>query len=525
MNLLYNKPRTADAAEIRARIFNVLPAASYQFEKLFGLLDIEYSDRTETACVECKDTPKLLLNRKFVEEYCSDDGDLFLLILHELYHVILGHTRLFPRVDRIDNIAFDAVINSILCRTVGRTVGVRLFTSTNPWEDFPARLLRPPPGWPNAISAALTKLPAAEARVIRLLYGKGDESVTYHDIYRLLRRSFGKTDDSGAFPLETLATGEEQTPPPAGESNGNAGKERARELSPIARRDPENSQGAASTKKGTRRVKAGGVLIARLLGNHENHDQADSLLTGVIRRIVEGWPPPPVRISGRDEGKTAENFQLKGEAKPGAKFTKAFKRLLRRYGVYSRSGPAVYRRELTPTEFIHESVIPDERDRRVPALKSITGRTPLIYRSLDCHIRPRAKRCPVVHLYLDVSGSMSGYLPYLTAACREPFRRGELKLFAFSTVVSEVKGIDLTRATFANTHGTDINAVLRHASAIPKKKQPKAILIVTDGYVGPAQSNLVSSIAKIRTVAALTDPAYEKDLKPWISELNRLPKL
>ena len=97
MNLLSHKPRTREAAAIRDRIFNVLPAASYQMEKLFGLLDIDFSDAIPTACVECSMTPRLLLNKEFVEEYCSSDGDLFLLILHELHHVILGHTRLFPR--------------------------------------------------------------------------------------------------------------------------------------------------------------------------------------------------------------------------------------------------------------------------------------------------------------------------------------------------------------------------------------------------------------------------------------------
>ena len=47
----------------------------------------------------------------------------FLLILHELYHVILGHTRLFSRVSPIDNIVFDAVINSMLCPPVGTDRG------------------------------------------------------------------------------------------------------------------------------------------------------------------------------------------------------------------------------------------------------------------------------------------------------------------------------------------------------------------------------------------------------------------
>jgi hypothetical protein len=121
MNILFNRPSTPEAAAIRERIFNVLPAASYQMEKLFGLFDIEFSNETETACVECRTTPRLLLNKGFLDEYCRDDGDLFLLILHELYHVILGHTRLFRRVTPIDNIVFDPVINSMLCRTVGRT--------------------------------------------------------------------------------------------------------------------------------------------------------------------------------------------------------------------------------------------------------------------------------------------------------------------------------------------------------------------------------------------------------------------
>jgi uncharacterized protein with von Willebrand factor type A (vWA) domain len=201
-----------------------------------------------------------------------------------------------------------------------------------------------------------------------------------------------------------------------------------------------------------------------------------------------------------------------------------FKGLLRRCGLYSARATAVYRSELVLEEFVKESVVPDERDRRLSALKKMTGRAPLIYRCPESRLRPRPKRVPVVHLYLDVSGSMAACLPYLTAVCREPFRRGELKLFAFSTVASEVKGSDLTKAIFANTLGTNINAVLEHAANIPQKKRPTVILIVTDGYVGSARSDLLSRIGGMRTVAALTDPAYEADLVPWISELNRLPK-
>jgi len=461
MNLLAHRPRTAEAALIRERIFNVLPAASYQMEKLFGLLDIEFSDRTETACVECRATPRLLLNRQFVEEHCREDGDLFLLILHELHHIILGHTRLFPRVTPIDNIVFDAVINSMLARTVGRSVGVGLFTRFYTYDKFPERLLRPPPGWPGCFKGALKGLPEREARAVELLYGPDAGAITYYDIYELLRQSLG---------------------------DGEAG-----------------------------------IPDVVLLGNHGEDPSENSLLTQVVRRIVEGWPPPPFRISGRDEGKDGSDYFLSQTEQPGAAFQRAFAQVLRRCGVNGGRGPAVYRRRLSARERTIETVIPDARDRRVTALRSFYGHNPLVYRSELNDIRPRPLRVPVVHLYLDVSGSMSACLPHLTAVCREPFRRGELAIFAFSTVVSNLKGTDLTKVAIRNTGGTDINAVLEHFGRIPKKRRPRVILIATDGYVGPVRDDLRSTLGRTRVVAALTHPGYADDLKPWVHQIIQLP--
>lgn len=460
MNLLTHKPRTPEAAAIRARIFNVLPAASYQMEKLFGLLDIEYSDRIDTAAVECRITPRLLLNPQFINEYCASDGNLFLLILHELHHVILGHTRLFPRGNLIDNIAFDAVINSMLSNTVGRSVGIDLFTRTNPFDSFPARLLRPPPGWPGPFEDALAGLPSIEARVIRLLYGKAEGSVTYFDIYEALRNSLREIDLSGFV----------------------------------------------------------------LLGNHAVEGTDNPLLSGVVRGIVEKWPPPPFRISGRDEGKTPANYYLNREARPGAAFQKAFTQVLRKCGIHCGRGPASYRPVVTLCERGVESVVPDGHDRRITALRSLTGRNPLVYRSSIQQARIRPLRVPVVHLYLDVSGSMEDCIPFLTAVCREPFRRGELKIFAFSTVVSEVKGADLSKAGIKNTGGTHIDTVLRHVTEIHPRNRPKIILLATDGYVGEASGELLGQLGKIRTIAAITSPPHTKDLQPWVDEIIQLPK-
>ena len=447
MNILFNRPSTPEAAAIRERIFNVLPAASYQMEKLFGLFDIEFSDETETACVECRTTPRLLLNKGFLDEYCQDDGDLFLLILHELYHVILGHTRLFPRVTPIDNIVFDAVINSMLCRTVGRTVGTRLFTRINSYDSLPERLLRPPPGWPDDFQGAIAGLPPEEQRIIDLLYGAAESSeLTYRDIYELLCKELSECELRNAF----------------------------------------------------------------LLGSHGPEQREDGLLKEAVRRIVEGWPPPPFRIAGRDEGRSAENFWLRPAENPGRAFQKAFERVLRKCGIHAGRGPAVYRRQMTNCQRTVETVLPNARDRRVPALRSFLGQAPLFYRSELSERRPRPLPVPIVHLYLDVSGSMTACLPYLSAACREPFRRGELKIFAFSTVVSELKGHDLSKAPVRNTWGTDINPVLEHATSIPAKRRPKVILIATDGYVGRGRSDLIARLGRTRAVAALTHPGHAR---------------
>jgi hypothetical protein len=118
---------------------------------------------------------------------------------------------------------------------------------------------------------------------------------------------------------------------------------------------------------------------------------------------------------------------------------------------------------------------------------------------------------------------METYLPALTAVCREPFRRGEIKVFGFSTVVSEAKGINLTTIPFQNTGGTSIRAVLEHFAGIPLPRRPRVMLIVTDGDVGVPPQDLVRELKKTRVVAAITAPYQTKYLEGWVREIVRLP--
>ena len=96
------------------RIHNLIAAMPYGLEKMLSLMDIEESTDVKTACVPIGGRPKIVLNPEYVKEHCETDEKLYMLIQHELHHVLLGHTRLFKRSTPQHNIAFDAIINAML---------------------------------------------------------------------------------------------------------------------------------------------------------------------------------------------------------------------------------------------------------------------------------------------------------------------------------------------------------------------------------------------------------------------------
>lgn len=167
-----------DEEKIVARILDVIPPQSFELTTFLSLFRVRFSDKTETACVTCGDSPELLLNKDFIEEHCKTNEHLFMLVMHELYHVILGHTRLFPRSTKVRNLVFDAVINALLCSLFPQPAFTSFFTGYYPSDKMPFALLRPigngtPPEAENALN---------------LLYG-GTNTGTYYDVYEALLKS------------------------------------------------------------------------------------------------------------------------------------------------------------------------------------------------------------------------------------------------------------------------------------------------------------------------------------------------
>ena len=167
-----------DEEKIIARILDVIPPRSFELTTFLTLFRVRFSEKTKTACVTCGESPELLLNKEFIEAHCQTNEHLFMLVMHELYHVILGHTTLFPRATEVRNLVFDAVINAILCSLFPTPEFTSFFTDYYPSDKMPFALLRPKgEGTPLAAESAL-----------KLLYG-GSDTGTYHDVYEALLKS------------------------------------------------------------------------------------------------------------------------------------------------------------------------------------------------------------------------------------------------------------------------------------------------------------------------------------------------
>lgn len=129
---------------IKKRLYSIIPVGTLQMQEFLSLLNIRLTKaETKTACVTCSYKPELIINSDFIDEHCKSDEHLFMLVMHELYHIILGHTTLFNRTSIIDNIAFDAVINAMLCRMFPSEEYVSFFKQINSSKSFPSCLLRP----------------------------------------------------------------------------------------------------------------------------------------------------------------------------------------------------------------------------------------------------------------------------------------------------------------------------------------------------------------------------------------------
>lgn len=471
---------------LRARILNVLPAATYQMDRFFQFADIVLSDRSETACVEVGPQPRLHLNAAFVRKHCRRDEHLLMLVLHELYHVILGHTRLFPRLTEAHNVAFDAVINSLLCRQFRDPQYLSFFNGLNGLRRFPGRLLRPPKGWPDRCVFA-ADVSEKERTLMELLYGQRADSVTYQEILDLLQ---GTLPERG---------GEDNAKPAADDlSNDKAGY--------VLLGDHGGQNGS---------------------GQMDETAVADALVKDILRRVTDKWPAGASLGMGRGDGQTPFSYLMPKPRNPRAEFLAALRRLLDRAGVL-RPGPGTpYAWQRVSFGQERSSVLPDWRDRHAHSREALMDCAPLLYRNEVNVSRLRWRPRHVAHVYLDISGSMNEHLPWLAGALEPLQRRGLCRLYAFSTVVAEVRRGGLLQDRIANTFGTDIRCVYDHFLGLPRQRKPQRVVVLTDGLTGKPNPNQVTEARghKVSVSVGLVGGGCAADLQECAASIESLPSL
>jgi len=450
---------STDITPLKDRLFECLPAGRYALAGLLRLVDIVETDAVPTAAVECHAQPRLLVNPAFVAEHAATPEKLMMLVLHEIHHVLLGHTRRLTGPTPEDNLVFDAIINALLCRMFPQPAYTALFRDLYADDAFPACLLRPPEGWDPA--ARVVPMPPALARkglgparqVYASLYSR--EGASYEDVRHVLRALLQRRRSSpGELPL-------------LGDHAGDSG-------------------------------------LASASGSAFAQGVAD---------IVRRWPAPPQPLQGLSLDELVREGRVRVQRPPGAR--RLLRELICRVAAGGSARLGAMRWTSAPLTVETPVPMPDRRALTCRAL----GMTPLLYRG-EVAAAQRLPEQERVHVYVDVSGSMEGIKGPLYGAVLDCVALVHPTVHLFSTRVAEVTPAQMRAGVCQSTGGTDIQCVTRHMA---RHRVRRAVLLTDGcvGQAGPVGADVLRA-ARLG-VGYLGDHVDERALAPYANASVRLP--
>ncbi len=386
------------------RILDAFPSGSYALSALLRLMDIVESPDVPTAAVECRIQPRLLVNPEFVAQHAQTSDKLLMLVMHELHHVLLGHTTLFPHVTPVQNFVFDAVINGIVCRMFDREEHTAFFTDFYDADSFPQCLLRPPPGWPQKpdIAGGIAALPEPQRGLVNEIHVAlySPAGATYQEVFDSLPRIL-KVQRIGDIPL---LGGHSQDGTPDG---------------PLEQHSP--------------------------------------LLFDVVRGIVEQWPQPPDPIRGRSLADVLKETHVSARREPSSRAI--LRKLIRKVAGFHSTGAV---RQVQNAAVTVSTPLPSV-DRRSIVLHAL-GYDALLHAG-QTRMRRLVRSGERVHVYLDVSGSMDLVKSALYAAVLDCEKLVHPTVHLFSSKVADISLAELRRGVCKSTGGTDIACVAEHMAA------------------------------------------------------------
>ncbi|MBM4220581.1 MAG: hypothetical protein FJ170_01390 [Gammaproteobacteria bacterium] len=462
-----------NAEQFRATLRELVEENPFAIRAVLKILHTEFTDSVPTLAVSCEEQPRLLVNLRFIATYCDSDAEVKAVICHEFLHVLLRHTERFEVLSPAENLALDAVINAIIHRSLGPDYSAMMSRYYANVEGV-ARLLRRPTEADVRSLAPRVEAPSWFDCLVSL---GGPESTGKPDRGPELLRAW-----------QALY----------------AGQLCADDIRDLAR----DHFGAA------------GVRLNVLLGNHG--EQAGGYAAGEVL--------PDVLADALNQSLTAMNgagiFRSpKGRGFGASAYAAAVPAAKLPVERWRREAFAVLRRHVMPDAHsrVHEST---SGLYTLPVLS--TGDRRAVLRTLWSPFLPEARwqherpvRIGTTQVYLDVSGSMDAEMPHLVDLLGRLIRHIRRPFWAFSDVVAPAR-IERGLLLANTTGGTSLGCVLEHLA----KTRPAAAVIITDGYVGEIEPQLVAGLGDIRLHAIVTRDGDPRALaKAGISytQLSRIP--
>ena len=449
----------------------VLSTAGMHTRALDALLTVsrvEWSDEVATACIDCCERPRLRLNPHFIARHCGTPERLTMLVLHELSHVTLGHTRLFPRPTALHNIAFDAIVNRTvlsLLEKAGATVHryAALPMDTYRSDQAPEFILRPPPGWPHAPDwPASRTLPAELRRIHRMLYGaeitdSGLLGVTYGEIIEALRTNVPADDVTGIVLLGAHGVTPAEQVALAGTRDAEVADVLQSQLAALSGQHPGE----------------GGVLSQLHVRDADRTPALERALRILLRRAVHG------------DGTAARRVEWVS-------------------------------REVTVVHRLHDR----RAASRHHAARLLGVPAPLLFAG---QVTERRMRPGDVTIYVDVSGSMNALLPFLCRSLRALRAEITPTIYWFSTTVVPARPGELETGCMPTSGGTSITAVIRHIATTVPVGTP--VVVLTDGHLERVAPSTHAPIRERGThihLGVIGDGPLH-DAADWVNSSTRLP--
>ena len=506
----YQTPAVAPTTSIADQLLGAFPSGTYCLPALLSLAEIVETTSVATAAVECTLRPRFLINPEWVAQHAQTPEKLVMLTMHELHHVVLGHTRLFARATPLDNLVFDAVINSMLCQLFPERPYQALLTDIYSENKFPECFLRPTNVWTNGVQITVPPvLLQPEHKHLAPLYKKlyTPEGATYEELREAFR---GAISDEQFVKVQLLGDHSDENPSaeqaPNGVAYAVAGKASGKSADGLRIEFADES----NTLQGDADESACEVKEPKCASSAGRLETRSPQLLQEVRRIVEQWPRPNNPIKGRSlhDLLVSTTVGLAPRSNRGA-----LTKLLRIMSVQSGQGRV---RNLHMDSVCVESPIP-RLMRRSVVLNAI-GAAPLLHQEqLDMkRVVPQGEQ---VHVYLDVSGSVSGLVGALYGAILDNKQFVHPVVHLFSTRVVDVTFKQMLNGDCHTTGGTCIECVAQHM----KKYKVKRAVILTDGFVGAPGVVARRILENVRIGVALTpDNSIRRDLEGLVEHWAQL---